>query len=234
MTKQWHNTRVPQKPFSRYNPSLKQKVGSGYRPWFVIVALLCIFIGIGIVGCSAALKSYDSDIKDEIFQLWVGIPLIFAGIMALVPCATRSKNTVILFLVIVLVVMVVCATGSIIIGLRYWMDEWRQTKQAFDDDKCVDQLSSCACTGVINSPVKNVDCDDLEIMVNLVISLIALGAGGFLAALAGVYLGFMAMCCAPWMYIEWYEEQYDPDFGGKKEVVRPTGGSVNAAYGNYK
>ena len=34
-----------------------------------------MLIGIAIVGVAVALKAFDSDIKDEIFHLWSGIPV---------------------------------------------------------------------------------------------------------------------------------------------------------------
>lgn len=232
MTSQWHNTKITKKPFSRYNPSLQNKVASVYRPWFVVVALLCILIGIAIIGCSAAMKSYDGDLKDELFHLWVGIPLFVTGCLALIPTITRSKPATVIFLIVAIFVMVVCSTGAVVSGLRYWMDHWQQTKRSLDNDECTRQNDVCVCGNNFPIPAKVDDCDKLKSMVNLLITLIALCSGGFIATIMGIYLSFMTVCCAPWMYTEWYEEQYDPDYSDKHRGEVRQIGTRNAAYGN--
>ena len=42
-------------------------------------------------------------------------------------------------------------------------------------------------------------CDDLELLVNLVIVEIALCSAGFISSIFITYLSFMAICCGPWM-----------------------------------
>lgn len=240
MTKQWHNPKIPKKPFVRYNPSLKQNIASVYRPWYLVVAFLSLFIGVALIGCSSALKQYDTDLRDELFHLWVAIPLVIAGIFALACFVFKKKNMVTAFLIVSIIIMVVCAVGALTSGIRFWMDNWQKTRRALDDNKCaLNKDNKCVCTDIAAAVMPSLidDCDDLETMVNLVITEIALCAGGFIASVIAVYLSFMSICCAPWMYAEWYEEHNDPDFN-KGEPVRHVAGNVsptynvNSAYGN--
>ena len=63
--------------FTRYNPSLKQNIASTYRPWFIVGGILCFIIGISIIAISAVMYATDNDIKNEMFHLWIGIPVSF-------------------------------------------------------------------------------------------------------------------------------------------------------------
>jgi len=233
MGQQWRNTKIPRRPFTRYNPSIRQKISSTYSPWILLTGFLCLLIGIAIIACAIVLKVYDGDLKDELFHLWIGIPLAVFGLLSIVPFVTKKKKTLVLFLIIALIIMVVCATGAVVSGLRYWMDHWQQTKYDLDDDKCTLIDNKCSCPTVFSAmPASVDDCDDLDVMVKLVIAEVALCAGGFLASMMAVYISFMAICCAPWMYIEWYEEENDPDLGGGAEHVRTNErGNANSAYG---
>ena len=56
-------------------PSLKKPLGSVYRPYFVILAILTVAICIGLVICASVLKDYDSNLKDQLFHIWVAIPV---------------------------------------------------------------------------------------------------------------------------------------------------------------
>jgi len=40
-----------------------------------LVAFLALFIGIALIGCAAQAKVINSDISNEIFQVWVGVPV---------------------------------------------------------------------------------------------------------------------------------------------------------------
>ena len=44
--------------------------------------------------------------------------------------------------------MVICATGAVVTGLRYWMDHWQQAKNDLDDDKCSVVGGKCVCPTV--------------------------------------------------------------------------------------
>ena len=44
--------------------------------------------------------------------------------------------------------MVVCATGAVVTGLRYWMDHWQQVKNDFDDGNCAIKNGNCICSSV--------------------------------------------------------------------------------------
>jgi len=230
MTKQWHNTKIQQKPCNRYNPSLKQGVGSAYRPWYMLVAVLACFIGIALIGCAAETKVLSSDVSDEVFHLWIGIPLVFLGLLSLVCFVVKKKKMVVVFLIFALIIMVVCAVGALMAGVRYWMDGWQLSKQLLDDGKCAVKNNVCKCTGQDNEPIAVDDCDDLKTLTHLIIAEIALSAGGFIASVIGVYLSFMTICCGPWMYMEWYDANDDPDFN-PQDAVRHVSGTVNASYG---
>ena len=44
--------------------------------------------------------------------------------------------------------MVICATGAVVTGLRYWMDHWQQAKNDLDDSKCSVVGGKCVCPTV--------------------------------------------------------------------------------------
>lgn len=230
MTKQWHNTKIQKKPCNRYNPSLKQKIGSAYRPWFLVVTFLSFFISIALIGCAAQVKVLNDDVSDEVFHLWIGIPLLCFAIFALICFVVRKKRLIVVFLIFAIIIMVLCGVGALVGGVRYWMDGWQRVKHAMDNDKCALKNGACACTNIPTMPTSMDDCDDLKTVINLIIAEFALSAAGFVASVIGVYLSFMAICCGPWLYMEWYDETHDPDFGGK-DNVRHVSGNVNQSYG---
>jgi pheromone shutdown protein TraB len=230
MTKQWHDPKIAKKPCNRYNPSLQSKIGSVYRPWFLVVTFLAFFIGIALVGCAAQIRVLNSDVSDEVFHLWIGIPLVFLAIFALICFITKRKKVAVAFLVVAFVIMVICGVGALVGGVRYWMDGWQRVKQAMDNNKCSDNNNLCQCTGITSMPSSN-DCDDMETIINLIIAEFALSAFGFVASVIGVYLSFMAICCGPWLYMEWYDEENDPDFTGERVAVKHVSGNTNPSFG---
>lgn len=50
-------------------------MGSTYRPWYVVVAVLSVLTGIALIGCAAETKVLSSDVSDEVFHLWIGVPV---------------------------------------------------------------------------------------------------------------------------------------------------------------
>lgn len=50
-------------------------MGSAYRPWYVVVAVLSVLIGISLIGCAAQTKVLSSDVSNEVFHLWIGVPV---------------------------------------------------------------------------------------------------------------------------------------------------------------
>lgn len=231
MTKQWHNTKIPQKPCNRYNPSLQQAVSSTYRPWYILVAILACLFGIALIGCAAETKVLSSDVSDEVFHLWIGIPLVFLGLFSLACFIMKKKKLVVCFLIVALIVMVICAVGALVAGVRYWMDGWQFSRRLLEDDKCAPSNNKCLCTGQeAKMPVSVDDCGNLKTLVYLIIAEIALSAGGFVASTIGVFLSFMTICCGPWTYMEWYDENEDPDFN-PQDAVKHVSGNVNASYG---
>lgn len=231
MTQQWHNTKIQKKPCNRYNPSIRQEMGAVYRPWYILVTILSFFIGLALIGCAVSAKSLSSNISDEIFHLWIGIPLVALGVFSLICFVVKKKKLVIVFLICAIIVMVICAIGALVGGVRYWMDGWQRAKLSLDDDKCsVGSDNVCKCPNNVVMPVNVDDCGDLETIVRLIIAEIALSAGGFIASTIAVYLSFMAICCGPWMYMEWYDEENDPDYSAK-DSVRHVSGNVNPSYG---
>ena len=60
-------------------PSLKKKLGSTYRPYFLLLSVLTIAICIGLLVCASVLKDYDSNLKDQLFHIWVAIPVRFCS-----------------------------------------------------------------------------------------------------------------------------------------------------------
>lgn len=235
MTQQWHNPKIQKKPCNRYNPSIQQPVGSVYRPWFIVVTILSFFIGLALIGCAAQTKALSSDVSDEVFHLWIGIPLVALGIFSIICFVSKKKKIIIVFLIFAIIVMVICAIGALVGGVRYWMDGWQRTKRALDDNLCTVGTADniCACPNIAVMPAAVDSCDDLETIVKLIIAEIALSAGGFVASIIAVYLSFMAICCGPWMYMEWYDEENDPDFNAK-ETVQHVSGTVNSSYGGGK
>lgn len=212
---------------------MKQRMGSTYRPWYMAVAILSIIIGIALIGCSVETKVLSSDVSDEVFHLWIGIPVLCLGVFALVCFFMKNKKVVIVFLIFALIVSVLCAVGALVAGVRYWMDGWQRSKRLLGDSKCSLTDAVCKCTGQATMPVNVDDCDDLEMLVNLIIAEIALSAGGFLASIIGVYLSFMTICCGPWLYMEWYDETNDPDFN-PQDTVRHVSGTDNNSFAGGK
>lgn len=59
-------------------------MGSTYRPWYVVVAVLSVLIGIALIGCAAETKVLSSDVSDEVFHLWIGIPVSYYFFIAFI------------------------------------------------------------------------------------------------------------------------------------------------------
>jgi len=233
MTKQWHNPQIAKKPFTRYNPSLRNKIAKAYKPWYIVVALLQILLGIGLIAIPVAMKQFDGDLKDKLFHLWVGVPLLVTGILACVAYIIGRKKWAVIFLIFSIIMMVVCATAAIAGGLHYWMDAWHQSYVDLGDDQCAKATIAgetyCKCKNVGLMPSKQEECDDLDHTVKMFIAVIALDAGSFAVCVAAVFLSFMSVCCGPWMYMEWYDPEHDPDFA--KEAPVKQVGKANLAYG---
>ena len=68
------------------------------------------------------------------------------------------------FLIVALIVMVICAVGALVAGVRYWMDGWQLSRRLLEDDKCTDNNNVCSCTGQAEMPVSG------KVIVTLVLS----------------------------------------------------------------
>ena len=61
---------------------------------------------------------------------------------------------VVLFLILALIVMVLCAAASMLTGLRYWLDGWHHTRERLDTaGKCGVKNNVCTCTDVAKMPL---------------------------------------------------------------------------------
>jgi len=219
----------------RMTPSLKKPLGSVYRPYFVILAILTVAICIGLVICASVLKDYDSNLKDQLFHIWVAIPILLPAILGIAVFITRSRRLVIFFLVCSIFVTVLCAAASLLAGLRYWLDGWYATREKLDEGgQCSVRSGICACNGVTKLPLSLKNCDDMTKAANFFIGEIVLSSLGFIISIAGVFLGFMSICCGPWKFIDDYAAEHD----GDKQNINYTlskprgsvGGNTNNAY----
>ena len=56
-------------------PSLMKPMGAAYRPYYLALAILNIAVCIGLVVCASILKDFDSNLKDQLFHIWVAVPV---------------------------------------------------------------------------------------------------------------------------------------------------------------
>ncbi|XP_065063014.1 uncharacterized protein LOC135689643 [Rhopilema esculentum] len=196
----------------RMTPSLKKKLGAVYRPYFLALSVLGIGICIGLIVCAAILKDFDSNLKDQLFHIWVAIPILLPAVVGITVFITKSRKLVILFLICSLTVTVLCAAASLLTGIRYWLDGWYTTRERLDaGNKCSVQNNACACTGVFKMPVSLKKCSEVETAANVLVGEIVLTALGLIINIMGVYLGFMSICCGPWKFLDNYDPENDID-----------------------
>lgn len=216
-----------------FNPSIKDAIPNAYRPWYVVVTLLSILTGAALIAMGIVMKVMDDDLSWLVCHIWTGIPLFVGGFVAIVPCASKSRKVAIFYLIFMFACMVVCATGAIINGLEYWTSFWQQTRLSMDDDKCSVVKGSCICKSIPDDlllplPVSVAVCSDLKVLVRLMIATIAIDVLGFIVSTIAVFLAFMSVCCAPWVYLKSYSRGQDPDFTSVVPV-RHTG-TINKGY----
>lgn len=217
---------------SDYNPSIKDHIPGAYRAWYVVVILFSILTGGALIALGITMQVMDDDLSWLVCHIWTGIPLFVGGFLAIVPCATKSRKIAIFYLIFMLGCAVACAAGAIINGLEYWTKYWAQTKLSMDKGVCAVRNNLCACQSFPDTlyypmPVSVKSCDDMETLVHLMISTIAIDVLGFIVATVGVFLAFMSVCCAPWVYLASYSKGQDPDFTAVP--VRHTG-TINKGY----
>jgi hypothetical protein len=238
MTKQWYNNKVEQKPSARYNPSVRNRISPTYRPWFGIVAILCLLLGIALVCVSVVLEKLDTDLEIEFYQLWVGIPVLVYGAFAVAAAIFPKKPLAVVFVILSFALAAIAIAGAFGAGFFYWKDGWRRTKLSFSLDRCAVQNNICKCSDIedVLLPVQLDNCDDVENMIALILAEIVLSSCAFIVSIIGLFVSFMSICCGPWMYFEPYDPKYDPDIGNEipsqpRAVEYEKQGSVNPAYG---
>lgn len=196
----------------RLTPTLNKPIGKVYRPYYAILAVLGIGCFIGMIVCASQLKVYDSNIKDQLFHMWVAFPLLVPAICGFAVFFWKRRRLAILFLCLSVIVMILCGAASLLTGLRYWLDGWYSTRERLDaSGLCRVTNNLCTCDGVSKMPLAVKTCSNMKTATNLLVGEIVLSALGFIINMAGVFLGFMTICCGPWQYIDDYSEEFDID-----------------------
>eukprot|EP00112_Aurelia_sp_Birch-Aquarium-sp1_P002947 Seg1329.10 transcript_id=Seg1329.10/GoldUCD/mRNA.D3Y31 product="hypothetical protein" protein_id=Seg1329.10/GoldUCD/D3Y31 len=217
----------------RMTPSLMKPIGSAYRRYYLVLAFLNIAVCIGLVVCASILKDFDSNLKDQLFHIWVAIPILFPALAGVAVFISKQRRMVVLFLILALIVMVLCASASMLTGLRYWLDGWHHTRERLDTaGKCSVKNNVCTCTGVSKMPLSLNNCKDVEMAANVLVGEIVLSALGMIFNIAGCFLGFMTICCGPWKFLDDYSREHDHDAGkGVQFTVSQSRPSGNANRG---
>eukprot|EP00794_Sanderia_malayensis_P011845 gene11845-13076_t len=204
----------------RMTPSLKKHIGKVYRPYYMAFAVLSILVCIGLLVCASALKEYDSSLKDQLFHIWVAIPILVPALFGIGVYITKNRKVVIIFLILSLIVMVMCASATMMTGLRYWLDGWYATRERLDTKgKCTELNGLCACSGISKMPLNVKTCSKMKTATNFLIGEIVISTLGFIFSLAGIFLAFMTICCGPWQFIDDYEKENDIDRNPNVEFV---------------
>lgn len=195
------------------------------------MAVSCLIVGVALIGVSVAMKIDDSDLKIEFYQLWVSIPILLFGFFAIINVCFPKKQLSIIFVVLSFAMFVITLAGAFGAGFYYWKDGWRRTRISFSNDRCTDNNNTgCKCTDTL-IPVNFKDCDDVETQIALIIAEIVLCSIAFIVTLIGLFVSFMSICCAPWMYFEMYDPAYDPDIGNARPPP-PTSDNIYDNPGN--
>lgn len=98
-------------PKTRLSPTLKKPIGKVYRPYYLLLGVLNIAVCVGLIVCAAGLKDYDSSLKDQLFHIWVAIPILVPVIFAFAVYLLKNRKMVVMFLMLSIVVMTPCAFG---------------------------------------------------------------------------------------------------------------------------
>ncbi|XP_066917628.1 uncharacterized protein [Clytia hemisphaerica] len=232
MTRQWADNHIEKKPGNRYNPSLQNKLAPVYKLWLGVVGIFSCILGVASICVCAVLKSKDDQLDNEFYQLWVGIPLVIYALFAILNAIFPDKKLTVFLVVMSFIMAGICLAGIFGAGFSYWKDGYRQVGITKWNKHCGDVDGFCVCDGIETMP-KDMKCDDMDDMINLIFVEIALSALGFIISIMGLFVSFMGICCTPWVYFEMYDPRYDYDFGNETPGSTPIKYSPHTGNGGH-